>query len=127
MTIDLWMLVASVGLTWVIIVLAATPAIFNNPAWGFGNRDTELDLPAWAERADRTANNLQVNLILFASLVLVAHVSEQADATSALGAQIFFGARVAHAVVYVAGIHYLRTLCWFVSIIGMFLIASSLF
>ena len=40
-----------------------------------------------------------------------------------MGAMIFFWARVAYAVIYIAGIAWLRTLVWFVSVIGMAMIA----
>ena len=70
---------------------------------------------------------MKESLPIFAALVLVAHVSGPADATSALGALIFVGARVAHAGIYVAGVPGLRTLIWSVSVIGMGMIGSSLF
>ena len=41
------------------------------------------------------------------------------DATSALGAQLYFWARLVYVPVYAAGIPYLRTLVWAVSIAGM--------
>ncbi len=127
MTPDLWMLVASVALTWALILIAASPATLTNPKWSLGNRSEKFDGSAWADRAKRAAENMKENLPLFAILVLVANVSDQANDMSALGAQIFFGARVAHGASYIAGIPYLRTLFWAVSIVGMGLIASSLF
>jgi len=127
MTPDLWMLAAAVALTWGQIMLAATPAVLFNKSWAIGNREGKIEQAPWAARADRAAQNMKENLPLFTALVLLAHVSGEADASSALGAQIFVAARVAHAAVYVAGIPYLRTLIWAVSVAGMALIASSLF
>ena len=95
-------------------------------AWGFGNRDTRLDIPAWTARAERAHANLVENLPAFAILVLVAHVAGKANATTALGATLFFWGRVAHAVVYVAGIPYLRTAAFFVGTAGELLILSQL-
>jgi uncharacterized MAPEG superfamily protein len=66
------------------------------------------------------------NLLLFAPLVLVAVVADKTNATTLLGAQIFFWARVAHAGVYVAGIVWLRTGVWFLSVIGLILIFAQL-
>ncbi len=126
MTVDLWMLVAAVVLTWVQIMIASTPGAVLFPKWALGNRDSRVDLPSWAARADRAAQNMKENLPLFA-LVLIAHVSGEANATSALGAQIFVGARIAHAVVYMAGVPGIRTAIWAVSIAGMGLILSALF
>lgn len=126
MTTDLWMLVASAGLCWVLILVSAIPAL-KDPKVGLGNRDDVPDAAGAIARAQRATRNLQENLPLFAILVLVAHVSGAAGDTSALGAQIFFGARVAHALVYIAGVPGLRTLIWVVSIVGMGMIASALF
>ena len=43
-----------------------------------------------------------------------------------LGAQLFVWARLGYAIVYVAGIAWLRTGVWFVSVIGMVLIFLQL-
>ena len=66
------------------------------------------------------------NLVLFAALVLIAVTAGKANAMTAMGAMIFFWGRVAYAVIYIAGIAWLRTLAWFVSVIGMALIAIEL-
>jgi uncharacterized MAPEG superfamily protein len=58
--------------------------------------------------------------------VLAAHVSGHANATTALGAQIFFIARVAHAAVYILGIPYLRTAAFGAGAAGMLMIAGQL-
>jgi uncharacterized MAPEG superfamily protein len=44
-----------------------------------------------------------------------------------MGAAIFFWARLAHAIIYLIGIPWLRTLAWAVSVIGMIIIAVQLF
>ena len=62
------------------------------------------------------------SLVLFAALVLVAVAAGKTNATTLLGAQIFLWARVAYAAVYLAGIPWLRTGVWFVSVIGLALI-----
>lgn len=126
MTIELWMLVASAGLAWVLIMLAAFPAL-KDPKVGLGNREGLPVATGMLGRAKRASNNMNENLPLFAILVLVAHASGETNSMSALGAQIFFGGRVAHALVYIAGIPGLRTLMWTVSIVGMALIISCLF
>jgi uncharacterized MAPEG superfamily protein len=126
MTIDLWMLAASAGLTWLMILVAATPGLMANMKWGLGNRETPANEDGFNGRAKRAAENMKENLPLFATFVLVAHVSGSADGTSALGAEIFFGARALYAPVYWAGVPGLRTAVWAVSIVGMGLVAFSL-
>lgn len=128
MTTDLWMLAAAVLLQWLLLMIAATPRLLRNGVpWAFGNRDTaSVPLAPWALRADRASANLQENLVLFAPLVLLVHVAGIANATTALGAQIFVAARIAHAAVYLAGIPMLRTLVWIISLVGMGMIGSVL-
>ena len=66
------------------------------------------------------------NLVLFAALVLIAVVTNKTNSTTLLGAQLFFWARLAYALVYLAGIPWLRTAVWAVSVIGMILIFVQL-
>ena len=129
MTTDLWMLVAS-GLLAVTIPTVYLVGRLQAPGgvpWAFGNRDTELDAPAWVGRAQRAHANLTENLAPFAILVLVAHITGKANATTALGAQLFFWARVGHFLVYTAGIPGLRTAVFFVGAIGEIMILLQLF
>ena len=80
------------------------------------------DLPAWAQRCHRAHMNLVENLVPFAALVLIAHVAGVASDLTALGARLFFWARIAQTVVHIAGIPWLRTLAFAVGWIGNLLI-----
>jgi len=128
MTTELSMLLFSALLFFVIIVVQATLAISQNGLEAqAGSRD---NLPApnlLRERLQRLIANLQENLVLFAVLVLTAQVAGVSNDNTALGASIFFYARLAHAVVYAAGLPWIRPLFWFIAIIGMGLIAIELF
>ena len=108
------------------VYLAGRSSVPGGLAWGFGNRDVPLPVGAWVRRAERAHANLVENLAPFAILVLVAHVAGKANATTALGATLFFWGRVAHAAVYVAGIPYVRTAAFFVGTAGELLILSQL-
>jgi uncharacterized MAPEG superfamily protein len=66
-------------------------------------------------------------MVLFTALVLIAAVAGKANATTAMGAMLFFWARLVYAVVYLIGVPWLRTLVWVVSVIGMVMIAVQLF
>jgi uncharacterized MAPEG superfamily protein len=83
-----------------------------------GNRENFPAIEGWIGRSMRAHRNMVENLVPFAALVLVAHVAGAANAATALGATIFFWARAVYAIVYIAGIPWLRTLVWTVSIIG---------
>ena len=129
MTTDLWMLVWSALLCLAIpnIAVVGVARVAGGMAWGFGNRDTTIELPAWVGRARRAHANLVENLVVFAILVLAAHISGNANATTATGATIFFWSRVAHFGLYTAGIPYARTLAFALSIWGEIMILMQLF
>lgn len=91
-----------------------------------GNREGLAPCTGWAGRAARAHHNMLESLVLFAALVLVAVVAGKTNANTLLGAQIFLWARVAYAAVYIAGIPWLRTGVWFVSIVGLALIFFQL-
>jgi uncharacterized MAPEG superfamily protein len=127
MSVELTMLVWSVALCVVQMVVAAYGAMqqVGLPALA-GNRE---DLPAitgWAGRAGRAHRNMLENLVLFAALVLVAHVMGKSNPMTVWGAQLFFWGRVAYAAIYLAGIAWVRTAVWFVSVIGLILIFLQL-
>ncbi|UGB38729.1 MAPEG family protein [Frateuria soli] len=121
MGIELQMLVWSVVLGLVQVALAATGSIVQrSPAWAASARDQPgAPLTGVAGRLDRARGNFLETFALFAALVLVVVATGRQDATSALGAQLYFWARLAYVPVYAAGIPYLRTLVWAVSIAGI--------
>ena len=120
-------LVWSVALAVVQMLVAVTGA-FNQVGLMrlVGNREGMPEITGWGGRAERAHLNMLRNLVLFASLVLVAMATGKVNETVVLGAQIFFWARVAYAAIYVAGIIWLRTLAWLVSIIGLVMIFAQL-
>jgi uncharacterized MAPEG superfamily protein len=128
MTTDLTMLV------WTALLALLAPTVYlvgrmqtpGGMAWAFGNREDPLRIPDWAARAERAHANLVENIGPFAILVLVAQVSGRADATTALGASIFFWSRVAHYAVYTAGLIGVRTAVFFVGAAGELMILSQI-
>jgi uncharacterized MAPEG superfamily protein len=84
-----------------------------------GNRQDAAALTGWADRAHRAHRNLLESLVLFAILVLAAQATGKLSPMTALGAEIFFYARIAYALVYIAGIPVLRTLIWTISVVGL--------
>src|SRR5437773_8025475 len=106
MTLLLW----TVLLAFVQMLVAVTGATMQVglPALA-GNREGLAPCTGWAGRAARAHYNMLESLVLFAALVLVAVIAGKTNSTTLLGAQIFLWARVAYAVVYVAGVPWLRT------------------
>jgi uncharacterized MAPEG superfamily protein len=84
---------------------------------------TPRSLPLWGKRADRTYINAVEVFAPFAALVIIAQIAGKADAMTAFWAMAFFWLRLAHAIVYLAAIPYVRTLIFtlgFVCIVGIF-------
>lgn len=127
MSTDLAMLTASAVLTGALVMPYGLYMWAKWPlAAVLGNRHDTPPLPRWAERAQRAQRNMLENFPHFAALVLVANVAGLANAQTALGATIFFWARLAHAVVYITGIWQLRALAYFAGIAGELLILRQL-
>ena len=124
---ELMLLVWSVLLAFVQMLIAVTGATLQVglPTLA-ANREGLAPCTGWAGRAARAHRNMLESLVLFAALVLIAVAAGKTNATTLLGAQLFFWARVAYAAVYLAGIPWLRTGVWFVSVIGLVLIFLQL-
>ena len=80
----------------------------------------------WAERLKKAHYNSVENLVVFASLVLVANALEISNTATTSAAMVYFWARIVYAVVYAAGIPWLRTLVWFAGFAGTAMIAFQI-
>lgn len=127
MPIELKLLVWAVALTFIQCLIAVTGAFLQVglPKLA-GNRDDMPAIAGWAGRAERAHRNMLQSLVLFAVLVLVAQATGKLNATTALGAELFFWARVAYAAVYLVGLPWLRTAVWAVSVVGLLMIFLQL-
>src|ERR1700752_5256878 len=120
---ELMYLACAVALTLVQMLVAGTGSASQVGAMTlFGNREDLPALMGWAGRAQRAHRNMLENLVLFAALVLVAQIAGRDNAMTALGAQLFFWARVVYVPVYLIGIPWLRTGVWAISVVGLVLI-----
>jgi uncharacterized MAPEG superfamily protein len=127
MTLELELLVWSTALASIQMLIALFAAIAQvglSPL--VGNRDNLPASEGWARRAQQAHRNMLESLIIFAALVLVAQVAGKSNAVTALGAQLFFWARLAYAPVYVIGIPWLRTGLWGVSFVRLLQILLQL-
>jgi uncharacterized MAPEG superfamily protein len=92
-----------------------TPANYVDP--------TPRPLPLWGQRANRAYLNAVEGFAPFAALVIIANVAGKSDAMTAFWAGCFFWLRLAHAVVYLAAIPYVRTVIFtlgYVAVVGIF-------
>jgi uncharacterized MAPEG superfamily protein len=116
MTTDLKMLAFSAGLTavlWLPYILTLIVKAGLMPALTY--KADGMALPDWAARAKKAHYNAVENLAPFAALVVVAHLSGAANAATAAAAVTYFWARVAHYLLYVAGVPFGRTVTFAIS------------
>jgi uncharacterized MAPEG superfamily protein len=127
MTLEFQLLIWSLGLTFVqmLVALIGTCLYLGLPK-AAGNRERIPELPGWPGRARRAHVNMIENMVLFAPLIIIADIAGRDNGMTERGAELFFWARLAYAVIYVAGIPYLRTLAWLVSVVGLALIFLQL-
>jgi uncharacterized MAPEG superfamily protein len=113
------------ALMWVPYVLARMTThgvmrAIGNPGPGY-----PTDVP-WADRARRAHINAIENLAVFAPLVLVGAIIEVSTKATVLSAQIYVAARLAHYVIYAAGIPIVRTLAFLAGACATLAIAIAL-
>jgi len=124
---ELTLLVWAVLLTLVQAVIAVHGAMMQvGLSTLAGNREGLPEIKGWGGRAARAHRNMLENLVLFAILVIAALLAGKTNDTTLLGAQIFFWARVAYALVYLIGLPWVRTGVWAVSIVGLAMIFLQL-
>lgn len=96
--------------------------------WNAGNRDGEpRPLSGVAARAARANANFLETFPFFAAAVLAVVLVRQQTPHTALGAQLYFWARLLYLPVYLIGVPYLRTLIWAVAFWGLLQVVEGLF
>ncbi len=87
--------------------------------WALGPQDEERDPSLVAGRLERALRNYVYNLPAFIALALILKVTDLGTESTALGATIWFWARVAYIPSYALAIPLARSVTWFVSIGGL--------
>jgi len=96
-------------------------------AYNAGPRDAAtVPVGKLAGRLKRAQSNLFETLPVFAAAVLIAHVAGREGSLSATGAWLYLIARVVYVPLYAAGIPYVRSLSWLVSMVGVLLVLLPL-
>jgi uncharacterized MAPEG superfamily protein len=91
-----------------------------------GNQHDLTPWTGWNDRLNRAIRNLIEAIAIFAPIVIAVQISGLNNETTAMGAQIFVIARIAHAVVYTLGVPWVRTAAWFVGVVGIIMVGSPL-
>ncbi|MHA6203132.1 MAPEG family protein [Dyella soli] len=126
MSVELKMLVWSIVLGLLHVLVAATFSTMQRGlAWHAGNRENPQPLVGVAARTDRASRNFLETFVFFAAAVLSVVLAQRGNAMSALGAQIYFWARLAYLPIYAIGIPYVRTLVWAASLAGVVMVLAA--
>jgi uncharacterized MAPEG superfamily protein len=114
-------------LAWTLVlalVQVLLPAVVRNREVGLkynaGPRDGPVPPPGrLSGRLMRAQANLFETLPVFAGAVLIVHVTGRENVLTHYGALAYFVARLVYVPLYAAGVPFLRTLVWLVSIVGI--------
>ena len=128
MTPELTYLAYTIILYFVVIMIQASAGIRQHGGLTLANNRDNLPAPnLFLARAKRNVDNMRENLWLFVPGILIAAIVGLSNQWTILGAQIFFFARLAYSIVYLAGWPIIRPLLWFTGVIGCALIYLALF
>ena len=127
MTTEALMLAATGGLVLLLTVIQGTRnvLVLGLPT-AAGNQHDVAPWTGWNDRLNRAIRNLIEAIAIFAPIVIAVQISGLNNETTAMGAQIFVIARIAHAVVYTLGVPWVRTAAWFVGVVGIIMVGSPL-
>lgn len=123
MSIELKMLLFTVALFFVQLIAQVVAEIMQHGLkYAVSARDNWLNPTGVAGRIERSYFNLLETLGPFAALVLVVLYTGNANANTALGAQLYFWGRVAFLPIYAIGLPFVRTVAWTVSLVGIVMV-----
>jgi uncharacterized MAPEG superfamily protein len=126
-SVELKMLCWAAGLGLVQLLIATTLAVLDQGLpYAAGPRDTPPPaVKIITGRLLRAFHNFRETFVYFAVAVLLVAPLNKTSATTALGAQLYFWARVVYIPVYASGIPVARTAVWAVSVIGIVMVLTA--
>jgi len=128
MTPELQYLVYGIILLIVHVIVQATFSdLSKGLGWALGPQDETREQSAVAARIERALRNYLETFVGFAALAFLLAVTELGNATSALGAAVWFWARIAYIPAYASGIPMVRSVAWFTSLAGLAMMIVPLF
>ena len=98
------------------------------PDYNASPRDVPSPVPEGiiTARLRRAQANLFETLPLFAVAILIAHAGGKEAELTLYGAWTYFIARVVHVPLYAAGIPYIRSMAWLVSLVGLVMVLYAI-
>lgn len=115
---------AFTGLLWVPYILDRVAVRGLLDAVGYPENPKPQSI--WAQRLMKAHANAVENLIIFATLVLIAHAAGVTNAAIAGASIVYFWARVVHVLAYTFGIPWVRTLSFTLGFFAQAVVAWQL-
>jgi uncharacterized MAPEG superfamily protein len=81
----------------------------------------------WANRMMFAHDNAVENLVIFAPLVLILNAIDYSSQWTVLACAVYFWSRLAHLIVYTAGVPVLRTVTWTIGFFAQAVLALAIF
>ena len=127
MSVELIMLLYATALLIALVLIQATAGVLAQGLVPMANSRDNLPEPKpFQARMKRVVDNHREGLLMFAPLVLIANMTAVSNDTTVLGAQLFFYARLAHAIIYITGLPMIRPLAWAVGLVGTLMVLKEL-
>lgn len=95
--------------------------------WAGGSRDEPRPVTGVAARLERALRNFLETFPFFAAAVIVAYLGGKLGDLTFWGASLYVAARALYAPLYASGVAIVRSLVWFVSMIGLFMVVAAIF
>jgi len=111
-----------------ILIAASTSTLQRGLKWNLSARDdSAAPLSGVGARLDRASKNFFETFPIFVAAILAVIVQNRTSPQVELGAQLYFFARLVYLPLYAFGIPMVRSLAWFVSLVGIgFLLCAAL-
>jgi uncharacterized MAPEG superfamily protein len=91
--------------------------------WNLGSRDEELPPPKpIVGRLARAQANFYETFPIMIAAVAIVSIAGLTDKWTGIGAWLWLGGRVLYLPLYAFGVRYLRSLAWFVALIGIVMV-----
>jgi len=81
----------------------------------------------WARRQMNAHDNAVENLVIFATLVLIANALHISNNATAIACAVYFWARLAHYIIYTMGVPVLRTLTFVAAFAAQLVLVLAIF
>ena len=81
----------------------------------------------WARRQMSAHDNAVENLVIFATLVLIANALHISNNATAIACAVYFWARLAHYIIYTMGVPVLRTLTFVAAFAAQLVLVLAIF